>query len=248
MHSAGVPGMIDLHSHLLHGVDDGAKTLAEGIALARMAVEDGIRIAVLTPHLHPGRYENQLSALRPKMDAFRQALAEAEIPLELRLGAEVRIGVESLELLLENEVPFIGAYRGYRVMLLELPHQGIPVGGQRFIEKLVGLGIRPMIAHPERNKAVIAQPERLVALLEAGCWLQLTAGSISGRFGQHAQQTARYILENNWAHVIATDAHNLEFRPPLLSEGFRGAAAILGEQLAWQMVAQRPAEILGISA
>lgn len=238
--------MIDLHSHLLPGVDDGAQTLAESLALARLAVEDGIRVSVLTPHVHPGRYENVRSGLLPRLASFQEALTAAGIPLQLRLGGEVRLGIESLDLLLEGEVPFLGEVDGYRVMLLEFPHQTIPVGSQQFIEKLRQLKVRPLLAHPERNKAIMAQPERLAGLLEAGCWLQLTAGSIAGRFGDTSRLVANRILENGWAHVIATDAHNLQHRPPLLREGFLAAAAIVGEEEAWQMVSQRPAKILGL--
>lgn len=240
------PGMIDLHSHLLPGVDDGAQTLDESLALARLAVEDGIRISVLTPHVHPGRYENVRSDLLPRLASFQEALTAAGISLQLRLGGEVRLGIESLELLLDGEVPFLGEVDGYRVMLLEFPHQMIPVGSQQFIEKLRQLKVRPLLAHPERNKAIMAQPERLAGLLEAGCWLQLTAGSIAGRFGDASRLVAKRILENGWAHVIATDAHNLQHRPPLLREGFQAAAAIVGEAEAWQMVSQRPAKILGL--
>ncbi|WP_298393402.1 CpsB/CapC family capsule biosynthesis tyrosine phosphatase [uncultured Azonexus sp.] len=238
--------MIDLHSHLLPGVDDGAQTLEDSLALARMAVEDGIRVSVLTPHVHPGRYGNVRSELLPRLLSFQEALAAAGIPLQLRLGGEVRLGIESLELLLEGEIPFLGEVDGYRVMLLEFPHQTIPVGSQQFIEKLGQLKVRPLLAHPERNKAIMAQPDRLVGLLEAGCWLQLTAGSIAGRFGEVSQQVAGLILKNGWAHVIATDAHNLQHRPPRLREGFLAAANIVGESAAWQMVSQRPAEILGL--
>lgn len=238
--------MIDLHSHLLHGVDDGAQTLDEAIALARRAVQDGIRLSVLTPHLHPGRYDHRRSDLARRLDDFRVALAAENVPLEVRLGGEVRFGLEALELLLEDQVPFLGTVDSYRVMLLEFPHQMIPVGSQQFVEKLMQMKIRPLIAHPERNKSVMARPDRLIGFLDSGCWLQLTAGSLVGRFGEAAQAASRYILEQNWAHVIATDAHNMEHRPPVLSEGREAAARIVGEQLAELMVGQRPAEIVGL--
>ena len=238
--------MIDLHSHLLPGVDDGAATLAEAVELARHAVQDGIRIAVLTPHIHPGRYDNTRASLAGQVEALQAELQKQQIPLKLRLGAEVRIGVESLEQILEGEVPFLGEADGYRIMLLEFPHQMIPVGSQQFVEKLLQLKIRPLIAHPERNKSVMAQPERIRSFVEAGCWLQLTAGSIAGRFGEPARLTAITLLEEAWVHVIATDAHNIEHRPPALSEGRSAAAVIVGEALAMKMVRERPAHILGL--
>ncbi len=238
--------MIDLHSHLLFGVDDGAQTLEESLALARHAVADGIRVSVLTPHVHPGRYENSRKSLLPHVGAFQSTLDAAAIPLQVRLGAEVRIGLESLELLADDDVPFLGEVGGYRVMLLEFPHQTIPVGSQQFIERLLQWKIRPLIAHPERNKAIMAQPERLLPFLELGCWLQVTAGSIVGRFGDASRAVALQLLKNGWVHVIATDAHNLRHRPPDLREGVDAAAAIIGEAAAWRMVTERPAEILGV--
>lgn len=236
--------MIDLHCHFLPGVDDGAQTLDEALALARAAVADGIRVAVLTPHVHPGRYANCRRSLLPHFQAFRAALADAGIALEIRLGGEVRLGVEALELLLDDDIPFLGTLDGGRAMLLELPHQTLPVGCAQFVEKLLALGVRPLLAHPERNKAIMAQPERLVPLLDAGCRLQVTAGSLCGCFGEGAKSTAVKLLENGWVHVLATDAHNLSHRPPALADGRRAAAAIVGDALAWEMVSGRPQRML----
>ena len=237
--------MIDLHSHLLFGVDDGAATLEESLALARRAVEDGIHTCVLTPHIHPGRYANVRSGLVQQVTHFQDELDRQGIPLKVRLGGEVRLSVESLELLLEEEIPFLGTVDGYRVMLLEFPHQMIPVGSQQFIEKLLQFKVRPLIAHPERNKAIMAQAEKLGTFINLGCWAQLTAGSIAGRFGDAAYDTAVTLLEREWVHVIATDAHNLEHRPPVLSEGVRAAAEVVGAVRAQQMVVDWPAKIIG---
>lgn len=239
--------MIDLHAHLLHGVDDGAASLDDSLELARAAVADGIRLSVLTPHVHPGRYRNTLSSLQSRFQDLRDALSDAGIPLEIRLAGEVRLGIESLELLLENEVPFLGEVDGYKVMLLEFPHQMIPVGSKQFVDKLLQMKIRPLIAHPERNKSIMAQPNQLLPFLESGCWLQLTAASLAGRFGESALSCARTLLKNGWAYVIATDAHNLEHRPPHLKAGRDAAAGIVGEAMAEQMVSQRPARILGVA-
>lgn len=238
--------MIDLHSHLLYSVDDGAVTLEESLALARIAVDDGIRAAALTPHIHPGRYSNVRSELLGKVAVFQDELRQHGIPLEVRLGGEVRLSIESLELILEDEVPFLGTVDGYRIMLLEFPHQLIPVGSQQFVEKLLQMKIRPLIAHPERNKAVMANPERIRSFVDAGCWLQITAASIVGRFGDASLKTAITIFENDWAHIIASDAHNTEHRPPVLSEGRDAVADLLGDEMAKKMVSERPARILGL--
>lgn len=237
--------MIDLHSHLLYSVDDGAANLEQSLDLARIAVADGIHTSVLTPHVHPGRYSNLRSGLLSKVLKFQSELDAAGIELQVHLGGEVRLSVESLELLLDGEVPFLGVVDGYKVMLLEFPHQMIPVGSQQFIEKLRAMKILPLIAHPERNKAVMAQPERIRAFVDSGCWLQVTAGAVAGRFGDQSKETAKWLLENDLVHIIATDAHNAEHRPPLLSEGRDVAAALVGESKAWDMVRERPAKIIG---
>jgi len=240
--------MIDLHTHFLPGIDDGARNLNEALALARAAVADGITVCAMTPHIHPRRYPNLKSALLGHLDAFRTALAEHQIPLQIYLGAEVRLSIESLGQLLEGEVPFLGEVGGYKIMLLEFPHQMIPVGSQQFVNKLLAMKIRPLIAHPERNKAVLADLERIRPFVDAGCWLQVTAGALTGHFGAPARKVALRLIENDWVHVVASDSHNLEARPPVISAARDVLAQLFGPRTAQQMVAVRPAQILGIDA
>lgn len=237
--------MIDLHCHFLPGVDDGAETVAEALALAEAAVANGITTSVLTSHLHPGRYANVRSTLQREVESFRGLLAERQIPLDVRVGAEVRLLPEMIELLIDDEIPFLGTVDGYRIVLLEFPHNLIPVGSQSFIAKLLEMKIRPLIAHPERNKAVMHDPEKIRPFVGMGCWLQVTAGSLAGRFGTAVEETARRLLDNDWVQVLATDAHNLEHRPPDLAEGRDAAARHYGEAAAWRLVREWPAKIVG---
>ena len=238
--------MIDLHCHFLPGVDDGPESLEESLSLAAAAVADGIRFSVITPHVHPERYDNDRSSLQPVFDNFQAALRERNIPLEIRLGGETRLSIESLELLLADEVPVLGELDGYRILLLEFPHHLIPVGSLQFVAKLLSQKVRPLIAHPERNKAVMANPESIYPFVEAGCLLQVTAGSLVGRFGNPARQTAIRLLESEWVELIATDAHNIKDRPPFLSEGRAALVSLCGEKRAQEMVWDRPARILGL--
>ncbi|MBK6741995.1 MAG: capsular biosynthesis protein [Hydrogenophilales bacterium] len=240
--------MIDLHCHFLPKVDDGPECVNVAVAMAEAAVADGIRVSVLTPHVHPRRYDNTRTSLEKIFHAFQHILALKHIPLEVRLGGEVRLSPESLGLILDDNVPFLGTLSGFRVLLLEFPHQNIPVGSEMFIRKLLDLKIRPLIAHPERNKSVMQDPEKIRPYVDMGCWLQLTAGSIAGHFGEQARHTSRYLLEHEWAWIIASDAHNLESRPPKLSEGRDAVAALLGERMARRMVHERPARILGLDS
>ena len=238
--------MIDLHCHFLPGVDDGPNTLDEALDLARAAVADGITHSVLTSHVHPERYPNQRRNLEVAVADFSAQLALAEIPLQVRMGGEARLCPELIDLVADNQVPFLGEVGGWRIMLLEFPHQLIPVGSGRFIYSLLKLKIRPLIAHPERNKAIMVNPDKIREFTEAGCWLQLTAGSLAGRFGLQAESTAFALIDEGWNCLAATDAHNLHSRPPLLSEARNVLRSRYGEAVAHNMVVAKPAQIIGL--
>lgn len=239
--------MIDLHCHFLPGVDDGPETLQQALDLARAAVADGITHSVLTSHVHPEQFPNQRRNLALAVDEFAAELVQARIPLKVRMGGEARLCPELIDLLAEDQVPFLGEVAGYRILLLEFPHQMIPVGSMRFINSLFKLKIRPLIAHPERNKAIMANTDKVREFTEAGCWLQLTAGSLVGRFGAQAEQAAFELIDEGWNCLAATDAHNLKSRPPLLSEGKEALRRRYGDQIAHSMVFAKPAQILGIA-
>jgi len=237
--------MIDLHCHLLPGIDDGPETLDEAVALAAHAVKSGITYAVVTPHVHVGRYENDRPSIERDLATFQAELRSLKIPLQLGLGAEVRIGHEVVELIAENRVPFLGERDGYRIMLLEFPHGHIPVGGDKFVAWLLKNRIRPLIAHPERNREIMDDVNKLTPFVTMGCMLQLTAGSVAGNFGENAQERAVDLLKRGWVTVLASDAHNLEHRPPELEPGRKAAAAIVGEEESWKLVRDTPLAILG---
>ncbi len=239
--------MIDLHCHLLPGIDDGARTLVEALDMARSAVGNGIDYAVMTPHLHPGRYENTRSSTVGPLREFRAALRKEQIALEISVAAEVRLAVEILPLLEQDEVPFLGEMDGYRIMLLEFPHGHIPHGAENLIQKLLDDKIRPIIAHPERNKDVIRDLAKIEPFVEMGCLLQLTASAVAGHFGEGPHLCARRLLELGVVSVLATDAHNLKGRRPELREGMEAAAEIVGDEAAHAMVHENPRAIVGLS-
>lgn len=239
--------MIDLHCHYLPGIDDGPETLDEALDLARAAVADGITHAVLTSHVHPDRYPNQRSNLSHAVESFRAELQKAAIALNVSMGGEARLCPELIDLIAQDEVPFLGETGGYRILLLEFPHQMIPVGSAKFISSLLRQGIRPLIAHPERNKAIMDDPMRVREFVDLGCWLQITAGSVCGRFGDKAQETAFALIDEDWNCLLATDAHNLGNRPPALSEGRDMIAQRYSSAMARSMTYTKAARILGIS-
>ncbi|RTE65218.1 capsular biosynthesis protein [Amphritea opalescens] len=236
--------MIDLHSHLLPGIDDGPSTLDESLQLARIAASDGIRHMVVTPHIHPGRYENQIATIEPVLQRLQAALIEHDIPLTMSMGAELRISAEMISMIPSGKIPFLGEWEGKKVLLLEFPHNHIPPGSDKLIGWLKAQNIIPMIAHPERNKEIINNIDKINPFIEQGCLLQVTAMSVAGQFGAKAFEIAQELLARDWVTVLATDAHNVAHRPPILSEGLKAAANIIGEAAALRLVKETPEQII----
>ena len=235
--------MIDLHNHLLPGIDDGAPDLEQALALARIAVADGISHMVCTPHIHPGRYDNTPASIASALQQLRQGLQQENIPLQIASAAEVRFGVEIMSMVAEQSLPLLGEWQGKQVLLLEFPHSEVPHNAERLTAWLIQRHITPMIAHPERNKGLMAHPGRLKDFLKQGCLLQVTAGAVAGRFGPRAQQLAEALLKHGHVTLLASDAHNREHRPPVLSEGLASAAALIGDQAAEKLVKDNPWQI-----
>lgn len=236
--------MIDLHCHLLPGVDDGARTMDDALALARAAVSNGIRAAVMTPHVYPGVFDNRLSSLQPVFTEYRQALFDAGIPLEVYLGGEVHLHPDIFSMLEHNELPMIGRWEGQLLMLLEFPDGSIPPGAENACRAFADRGIRWLIAHPERNKAVMRNPSILKPFLNEGALLQLTAASVIGAFGRNAAQTSNYLLSRGMAHVVSTDAHNLAHRPPRMAEARTYLSGTLGLGTAFRLTEENPGLIV----
>ena len=236
--------MIDLHCHYLPGIDDGAQTLEESLALARAAVADGITHAVMTPHVHVGVFENRAPGIEQAVARLRDALTQHDIPLQISAGGEVRIGPELIELLAAGSLPFLGVFKQQRVLLLELPHGQVPVGADRFTAWLRKQGVLPLIAHPERNKDVMRNLAKLDPFIEQGCLLQVTAGSLVGSFGEVAQRRARELLDRGDIFALATDAHNLQNRPPMLTAARAFVAADAGAAVADTLTQRNPLAVL----
>ena len=236
--------MIDLHCHYLPAVDDGAQTLEESLNLARAAVKAGITTAVMTPHIHPGRYSNTGSSIRGLCAAFQRVLIHKDIALDIRVGGEIRISADIMAMVEDDQIPFIGSVDGYRIMLLEFPHSHLLLGADKLVSWLVGHRIRPLIAHPERNKEIMRNIEKIEPFVKMGCMLQLTGAAVLGQFGQPAKDCAYKIIDRQWASVVATDAHNLKHRPPNLDLAYAALVKIGGESFARQLTCDMPATIV----
>ena len=242
--SGMIPAMIDIHCHLLPAVDDGARGIQDSLALLKVAARDGIREMVLTPHIYFGRWDNSLPILRPRFEAFTRLVESKGIPIRLHLGAEVHLLVESIAMLERGEIPFLGVWESEPAMLIELHDGSIPPYTSTAMRIIRRHGVRPIIAHPERNRAVMKAPDRVEELLAEGCLLQLTAGSLTGGFGSAAEAAAHALLSRGRVSFVATDAHNLRHRPPVLSEARMVLAERYGESVAEDLTHRFPAMLL----
>ncbi|GAB2681959.1 tyrosine-protein phosphatase [Aliiglaciecola aliphaticivorans] len=232
--------MIDIHSHILPGVDDGAKTLSEALDMLKLAVEQGVTTQVLTPHIHFGRYENTKADLANRFLQFQQQVADANIDIELRLGAEIRIGTELMQLVQQEQIPWLGTYQGKKTFLLEFPRIDVPHGSDNLVRWLLQKDIIPIIVHPERNKTFLKQPRKLKVFTDMGCPLQITASSLTGKFGDDVKDMAFELVENDKAFAIASDCHNLKGRAPDLKPSITGLQNIISEASVNELVIHNP--------
>jgi protein-tyrosine phosphatase len=231
--------VIDLHSHILHGIDDGARTLEDSLEIARAAVEGGITVIAGTPHVrddHPtdaGVMEYRVAELRAELD-------QAGIPLDIRPGGELALGW--LGRLSVEELRRFGLGGNARYLLVETPYHGWPPGLADRLLWLRAHGITAVLAHPERNAEVQGRPDRLVPLVQAGVLVQVTAASVDGRIGGRARECGLRLIERGLAHLVASDAHHASVR----EVGMTAAAEAVGNhELASWLTRDVPAAIIG---
>jgi protein-tyrosine phosphatase len=233
-----VDAVVDLHSHVLPGLDDGARSLAEGVAMARAAHADGIEALVATPHV---RYDFPTTPeeMEGRLAELREALAAASVPLDVLPGGELdRAAAVELD---DASLGRFGLGGNPRLLLLESPYStwGADVGAAA--RHLASRGFRVLLAHPERNGAVQAHPEVLAPLVADGVLVQLTAASVDGRLGGRCREASRVLLERELVHVISSDAHG----PDARGWGLSAAAAAVGdEELAHWLTASVPAALV----
>lgn len=237
--------MIDLHCHMLPGIDDGPTSLEVSLAMARCAVADGIRFTACTPHIYPGLYENDRAGIEAAAAAFREALAEAGIPLQIGVGADTHLAPDLAGGIRGGRVPTLC---GSRYFLLEPPHHVAPPRFQDSVFNLLAAGFVPVITHPERLTWIEDHYPVFLELVKQGAWMQITAGSVTGRFGKRPQYWAERMLDEKQVHILATDSHHIDKRPPLLAEGRDAAARRVGAEEAHHMVVTRPQGILDDAA
>ncbi len=231
--------MIDIHSHILPGVDDGAADWEETLALARAAASDGIRTIVATPHHANPKYWNYASEVKELTAQVNERLAAEGIELTVLPGQEIRVYDELLEAWSRGELLTLG---GSDCVLLEMPSSSIPKGMAELIHELSILGLRTIIAHPERNREVASDPRLLAELVDAGAYGQVTTHSLLGGFGRQIERVAWQLCQKGLIHVVSSDAHHIERRNFRLREAYEKVERELG--ISWRVYFERNAEQL----
>ncbi|XPF95049.1 tyrosine-protein phosphatase [Colwellia sp. RE-S-Sl-9] len=235
--------MIDIHSHILPGIDDGARSLQEALDMLRIAIDQGVTTQVLTPHIHMGRFNNTKQHIEQEFTKFKEQVNAANLPIKLLLGAELRIGPEIMQLITTNAVPWLGEVEGQRTFLLEFPRTEVPFGSDNLVRWLLSKNCLPIIVHPERNSTFLHNRDKLQTFIDLGCPLQITASSLTGKFGADVQQMTEELLIADQVNVIASDCHNLKGRAPDLQAGVEQAKTIIGNKKTNTLIKTTPAEL-----
>ena len=234
--------MIDIHCHILPGLDDGPETLEESIEMSRIAYNDGIRTIVATPHYRPGSFEYPHELLQAKLDQLKAALVKAQVGLEVLPGADVTITPELNEYIIRY--PYLTINGTGRYFLAEFPHAAVPPNWDTFLYEMIRKGKTPIITHPERNGWFLSHPEKLSPFVRAGGLVQITAMSVTGEGSEESRRYAVHLIKSGLAHIIATDAHSRTIRKPLLSDAVALAVSLVGKERATAMVVDTPRAIV----
>lgn len=208
--------MLDMHAHILPGVDDGPKTMEESIELLKLIEAEGITDIIATPHAHSPHFHVPKALVLEKITAVNEEMARHNLVMNLHAGQEIRIQGNTVEQLANGELLTLA---NSKYVLLELPSSGIPTYTVQIIQGLLNLNKVPIIAHPERNRAIAEKPERLERLITHGALSQVTSGSLAGHFGKGVQKVALQLVEANLVHAYGSDVHHKKVRPFLFEEG-----------------------------
>jgi len=230
--------MIDIHHHLLPGLDDGSRDLATSLGMVEMALADGITHIVCTPHAsHHYHFDPERNAalFAELQDQVHARFGDA---MTLGLGCDFHLMFDNIQDAQRNPTRYTVNGHGY--LLVEFPDSAISASTGEILYQLSLSGMTPIITHPERNLILGRQPERMVEWLRAGALVQVTASSLTGRFGLQAERTAQWLLDHQWVHFLATDAHNLDSRPPQLQPAFHLVAERYGQATAERLCHANP--------
>lgn len=234
--------MIDIHCHILPGIDDGPVEESEALEMASRAVKDGITDIICTPHHLPGLYPTTPDRIHAAVRILQNDLKAANIPLTLHPGMEVHISAADPDLVHQGRL--LSLNRLGNALLVEFPHQFVPPNVDSLFWSFITSRIRPVLAHVERYPALMADPSVLTDWARMGVITQITASSLLGRFGPEVEDFAWQLIEHNLAHVVATDAHSPDFRRPHMHEAAQEIQDRFGLQTSQDMTRNIPLALL----
>jgi protein-tyrosine phosphatase len=218
--------MVDLHCHILHGIDDGAQTIEDSLHMAKQAVSEGIHTIVATPHHQNGKYINEKNEIIQRVERLNHYLLEEHIPLKILPGQESRIYGEIIKDYQNGKILTLNQTGKY--LFVELPSSQVPKFTEKLVYDIQLEGLTPIIVHPERNSRLIEDPDILYNLVSKGVLTQVTASSLTGRFGKKIKKFSMGLIEANLTHMIASDAHNLPGRNFYMQEASEWIASEYG--------------------
>src|SRR5699024_11208720 len=207
--------MIDIHSHILPGVDDGAKTEADSLDMAREAVRQGVTAIIATPHHRNGKYDNARDEILTHTEILNKLFEKEDVPLTVLPGQETRLHGDMVEELKEG---IMQPLNDTKYVFVEFPSQNVPRYAKQMLFDIQVAGYTPIIVHPERNHELLEHPGKLYEFVRDGALTQITAASLTGKFGKNIQKFTNQIINANLTHFIASDAHNTKSRGFYLEE------------------------------
>lgn len=234
--------MIDLHTHVLPGIDDGVKTMEDALEFARVAAEDGVRTLVATPHDREGFYVNRRDEIVAGVAALRARLASARIGIEVLPGAELHVSADLIERVKSSRAATL-ADNG-KTVLFELSMSQYPVELEDLIFRMRVAGLQILVAHPERIRYFQDDIRRYESVVRLGAFGQITTGSVTGLFGRDVEVFSEELVRKRLVHVMASDAHNTRGRPPVLSSALPRLSSWAGDDEARRMVEDHPRAFL----
>src|SRR5580698_10846394 len=229
--------MIDIHHHLLWGMDDGAASVEVSVAMARIAASEGITHIVCSPHAN-GRYAYEPQVIAEKIAELQRLLDREAIAIKLGHGCDFHMSYENIQEAKLDPTKF--SINGLGYLLVEIPDYGVSPSLTEIFYQLQLAGLTPILTHPERNPTLQADQPRMLDWLRGGVLVQVTAGSVVGRMGKHAEKMAHELLANRWVHFLATDAHNTTSRPPKMQGAFDVVAKKYGPDYARMLCISNP--------
>ncbi len=230
--------MIDIHSHILPGLDDGSKSWDITLEMCRLALADGITHIVATPHAND-EFTYRRESVREKVAELDSRLSGE---LEFSIGCDFHLSYDNVEDALRNPQRYTIAGKQY--LLVELSDYAIPPQIKDTFFRLLSAGLVPIITHPERNRILHRAPGPVLDWVQAGCLVQITASAVTGFWGEQAKAVALWLIKNGAAHVLATDAHDAVHRPPILSAARDLVTSQFGADLARALVLDHPSAIV----